>query len=68
MIKRMFKWSKWLSAGVMALLMVLLALIGMLLFTHPGLTSAIWMAEKAVPQLQVGQVQGALFPNLPCGM
>lgn len=63
MIKRMFKWSKWLSAGVMALLMVLLALIGMLLFTHPGLTSAIWMAEKAVPQLQVGQVQGALFPQ-----
>ncbi|ELP5730470.1 translocation/assembly module TamB [Vibrio vulnificus] len=63
MIKVVFKWSKWLSAGVMAVLVLLLALIGMVLFTHPGLTSAIWIAEKALPQLHVGQVQGSLFPK-----
>ncbi|HAS6243419.1 autotransporter assembly complex protein TamB [Vibrio vulnificus] len=63
MIKVVFKWSKWISAGVMALLVLLLTLIALLLFTHPGLTSAIWVAEKVVPQLQVGQVQGALFPK-----
>ncbi|POB71755.1 hypothetical protein CRN59_02350, partial [Vibrio vulnificus] len=63
MIKVVFKWSKWISAGVMALLILLLTLIALLLFTHPGLTSAIWVAEKVVPQLQVGQVQGALFPK-----
>ncbi|HAS6349169.1 translocation/assembly module TamB [Vibrio sp. IRLE0018] len=63
MIRVVFKWSKWLSAGVMAVLVLLLALIGMVLFTHPGLTSAIWVAEKALPQLQVGQVQGSLFPK-----
>nr|WP_321459083.1 translocation/assembly module TamB domain-containing protein [uncultured Vibrio sp.] len=63
MMKKMFKWTKWLSLGLIGLLLLLIILVSTVLFTHPGLKLAIWGAEKALPQLQVEKVQGALFPR-----
>ncbi len=63
MMKVMFKWTKWLSLGLIGLLLLLVILISIVMFTHPGLKLAVWGAEKALPQLQVEKVQGALFPG-----
>ncbi len=56
------KWIKWLSLGLVGLLLLLVILVSTMLFTQPGLKLVIWGAEKALPQLQVEQVQGSLFP------
>jgi translocation and assembly module TamB len=63
MMKMMFKWTKWLSLSLIGLLLLLIILVSTVLFTHPGLTLAIWGAEKALPQLQIEKIQGALFPR-----
>ncbi|MGY0616540.1 autotransporter assembly complex protein TamB [Vibrio sp. FJH11] len=63
MMKKMFKWTKWLSLGLIGLLLLIIILVSTVLFTHPGLKLAIWGAEKALPQLQVEKIQGALFPR-----
>ncbi|MCF7481979.1 translocation/assembly module TamB [Vibrio sp. J1-1] len=63
MMKKMFKWTKWLSLVLIGLLLLLIILLSTVLFTHPGLKLAIWGAETAVPQLKVEKVQGALFPR-----
>ncbi|MGR5236789.1 autotransporter assembly complex protein TamB [Vibrio alfacsensis] len=63
MINVMLKWTKWLSFALLSLVLLIAILIATLLFTHPGLKLALWGAEKALPQLQVEKVQGALFPR-----
>ncbi|CAE6882126.1 Translocation and assembly module subunit TamB [Vibrio sp. B1FLJ16] len=63
MMKMMFKWTKWLLLGLAGLLLLLVILVSTVMFTHPGLKLAVWGAEKALPQLRVGTIQGALFPG-----
>ncbi|GAK84727.1 uncharacterized protein YtfN [Vibrio ponticus] len=57
------KWSKWLSLSVLGLVLALLLTLGFLLFTHTGLGVVLSTAERFVPQLQVGEYQGAIFPR-----
>ncbi|EPT1006916.1 autotransporter assembly complex protein TamB [Vibrio parahaemolyticus] len=63
MIKKMFKWTKWLSLSLIGLLLLITIFIATVLFTYPGLKLAIWGAEKALPQLKVESIQGSLFPR-----
>ncbi|HAS3027394.1 TPA: translocation/assembly module TamB domain-containing protein [Vibrio parahaemolyticus] len=63
MIKKMFKWTKWLSLSLIGLLLLITIFVVTVLFTHPGLKLAIWGAEKALPQLKVENIQGSLFPR-----
>ncbi len=63
MTKLMLKWSKWFSVGLLCLCVVLVSLVGLVLFTHPGLKLALWGAQKALPELQVGEATGALLPR-----
>tara|TARA_Y100001956_G_scaffold45192_1_gene43990 strand:+ start:4404 stop:8153 length:3750 start_codon:yes stop_codon:yes gene_type:complete len=63
MTKVVLKWSKWLSFSLLGLLLTLILGVSFLLFTHPGLGTILWAAEKFVPQLKVESYQGALFPR-----
>ncbi|HCH1565917.1 hypothetical protein CGK39_13185 [Vibrio parahaemolyticus] len=63
MIKKMFKWTKWLSLSLIGLLLLITIFVATVLFTHQGLKLAIWGAEKALPQLKVENIQGSLFPR-----
>src|SRR5690606_10819211 len=63
MIKRMFQWSKWCSAALVMLLLLVSLLVGLALFTNLGLNSLVSLAEKAMPQLSVGSAEGALLPK-----
>ncbi|OEA24351.1 hypothetical protein BBM55_03185 [Vibrio parahaemolyticus] len=63
MIKKMFKWTKWLSLSLIGLLLLITIFVATVLFTYPGLKLAIWGAEKALPQLKVENIQGSLFPR-----
>ncbi|EGR3035158.1 translocation/assembly module TamB [Vibrio parahaemolyticus] len=63
MIKKMFKWTKWLSLSLIGLLLLITIFIATVLFTHQGLKLAIWGAEKVLPQLKVESIQGSLFPR-----
>lgn len=63
MMKMMSKWTKWLLVTLIGLLLLLVILLPTVMFTHSGLKLALWGAEKALPQLQVEKVEGALFPG-----
>ncbi|WP_165310172.1 autotransporter assembly complex protein TamB [Vibrio ziniensis] len=63
MIKLALKWSKWISLGFIALLIVLVLSIAGLLFTNTGLNFALWGVNKFVPQLEVKSTYGSLFPR-----
>ncbi|PMJ99698.1 translocation/assembly module TamB domain-containing protein [Vibrio sp. 10N.261.55.A7] len=63
MINVVFKWTKWLSAGLISLVVLIMALVIGLLYTNAGLNMALWGAQKALPQLQVESTQGAIFPR-----
>lgn len=63
MIKRAMKWTKWLSASLVGMLVVLLLFVAGILFTHPGLNIVLWGAHKALPELSVSDSEGALFPR-----
>ncbi|MEZ9565005.1 translocation/assembly module TamB domain-containing protein [Vibrio artabrorum] len=63
MIKVMGKYIKWTSISLTSILLLLIALIGFVLFTNPGLNTVLWGAEKALPQLKVESTKGALFPS-----
>lgn len=63
MTKVVLKWSKWLSISLVGFALVLLLSISFLLFTHSGLGTILWAAEKFVPQLKVEDYQGALLPK-----
>ncbi|MGF1911186.1 translocation/assembly module TamB [Vibrio kasasachensis] len=63
MTKVVLKWSKWLSLALLGLVLTLLIAFSVLLFTKPGLGLVVWGAERFVPQLRVGDYQGAIFPR-----
>lgn len=63
MIKRAIRWTKWLTAGLVLLIMVLTVTIAGLLFTGPGLSVIVWGAQQALPQLTVASSEGALLPR-----
>ena len=63
MTKVALKWSKWLSLTVLSLLLVIILAVTVLFFTKPGLSVAVWGAERLVPQLSIGDHQGAFFPR-----
>lgn len=44
-------------------LLVVVGLVATILFTNVGLKTVMWGAEKALPQLQVRDVDGAIFPK-----
>ncbi len=56
-------WSKRLFLTLLTLILTVIVLVALLLFTNIGLKTAIWGAGKAVPQLSIGQVEGALLPK-----
>lgn len=63
MTRVVWKWTKWISIFLVGLLLSITLLTAGLLLTNTGLKVALWGAEKALPQLKVGEVQGALFPR-----
>ncbi|OIQ24689.1 translocation/assembly module TamB domain-containing protein [uncultured Vibrio sp.] len=63
MTRVVLKWTKWLSAGLISLVAIVMALIIGLLYTNAGLNAALWGAQKALPQLQVESTRGAIFPR-----
>ncbi len=63
MTKAVLKWSKWLSLCLLSLCVVLVVLVAILMFTSPGLKLAVWGAHKALPELSIGEAQGALLPS-----
>ena len=63
MTRRMLKWSKWLSVGLVSVCVVLVSLLGIVVLTNPGLKLVLWGAQKALPELHVGEAQGALLPR-----
>lgn len=63
MIKLALKWSKWISLGVIALLVVIVLSVAGLLFTNTGLNFALWGVNQFVPQLEVKSTRGSLFPR-----
>ena len=63
MIKVIGKIFKWTSISIVSILLLVLTLVGLALFTNPGLNAVLWGAEKALPQLKVESTKGALFPR-----
>ncbi|MGD8111978.1 autotransporter assembly complex protein TamB [Vibrio sp. TRT 17S01] len=63
MTKVVFKWSKWLSASLLGLLLFLLVALAGILFTNTGLNFVLWGAQKALPELKVESATGALVPR-----
>ncbi|EGU36140.1 hypothetical protein VII00023_13237 [Vibrio ichthyoenteri ATCC 700023] len=63
MTKVVLKWSKWLSLIVFGLVSALLLALTILLFSKPGLSLAVWAADRFVPQLTIGSHQGSIFPR-----
>ncbi|ROV58233.1 translocation/assembly module TamB [Vibrio ponticus] len=63
MTKMVLKWSKWLSLSLLGLVLAIMLALSFLLFTHSGLGVVLSTAERFVPQLQVGEYQGAIFPR-----
>ncbi|GAM67591.1 protein ytfN [Vibrio sp. JCM 19236] len=52
-----------LSLGMLALIVLVLALLYFLLFTNSGLRSIVWGAEKFVPEFRVQEVDGSLLTD-----
>jgi len=63
MRKNMAKWLVRIALAVPTTILLVLLLIGGLLLTHPGLQLTLWAAQKALPQLSVGESQGALMTS-----
>ncbi|MGF1721555.1 translocation/assembly module TamB [Vibrio kyushuensis] len=63
MTKVVLKWTKWFSMSLISLVVLLLFLVIGLLYTNTGLNVALWGAQQALPQLQVGSSKGAIFPR-----
>lgn len=60
---RFIKSLTWLSGGTVGLILLISALLGGFVLTNAGLKLVVWSAQQAVPQLRVGQVNGALYPG-----
>ncbi|SEG59742.1 translocation/assembly module TamB domain-containing protein [Vibrio hangzhouensis] len=60
---KVWRFTKWFSIGIVTLTILILAALAFALFTNPGLNTILWGVNKALPQLEVGDTQGALFPR-----
>ncbi len=63
MSRMAFKWLKRLLYSVLVFLLSICLLVVVLLFTQPGLNLVLWGTEQALPQFQVDQAEGAIFPQ-----
>lgn len=63
MIHVALKWTKIFSIFTAILLLIMVCLIAGLFLTNTGLETALYGAQKFVPQLKVGKTDGALFPD-----
>ncbi|MGR5096415.1 translocation/assembly module TamB domain-containing protein [Vibrio maritimus] len=63
MMSKVWRVTKWCSIGLVTLILLIIATIGFALFTNAGLNTVLWGVNKALPQLEVGETQGALFPR-----
>ncbi|MFC5076426.1 translocation/assembly module TamB domain-containing protein [Vibrio thalassae] len=60
---KVWRVTKWASIGFATLLLIIVAILAFALFTNAGLNTLLWGANKALPQLQVAEAKGALFPR-----
>ncbi|WP_418641779.1 translocation/assembly module TamB domain-containing protein [Vibrio chaetopteri] len=63
MMSKVWRVTKWCSIGLITLILLILATLAFALFTNAGLNSVLWGVNKALPQFEVGETQGALFPR-----
>ncbi|MGL6316056.1 autotransporter assembly complex protein TamB [Vibrio sp. WXL103] len=63
MIRYALGFTKWLTLSLFTLVALIAATLSWTIFTNSGLNLVLWGAEKALPQLQVGRTEGALFPK-----
>ncbi|WP_237483548.1 autotransporter assembly complex protein TamB [Vibrio hippocampi] len=55
--------TKWTSITLVTILLLVVLLIAFALFSNAGLKSVLWGAQQVLPQLQVTNATGALFPR-----
>ena len=60
MIRTMFRVGKWLFISLVVLIVLIFLLSVGLLYTETGLRIATWGAEKALPELTIGEANGVL--------
>ncbi|WP_194090248.1 autotransporter assembly complex protein TamB [Vibrio hibernica] len=61
-MKRLLKWLLGIILVIPTTVLVVLLLVVVLLFTNVGLSTSLWVAQKFVPELKVGEMQGSLLP------
>ncbi|MFV0576387.1 MAG: translocation/assembly module TamB domain-containing protein [Vibrio sp.] len=61
-MKPIFKWIIGIILLIPTTVLVAILLIGLLVFTNVGLSSGLWIAQKALPELKVGSTEGSLLP------
>ncbi|WP_105903591.1 autotransporter assembly complex protein TamB [Vibrio gangliei] len=62
-MKRLLKWLLGLILLIPTTVLVTILLLAVLLFTNIGLSSGLWLAQKLVSPLSVGEVEGSLLPG-----
>ena len=63
MMSKVWRVTKWCTIGLMTLLLLIIATLSFALFTNAGLNSILWGVNKALPQFESGETEGALFPS-----
>ncbi|KKO49844.1 hypothetical protein VT06_04415 [Arsukibacterium sp. MJ3] len=61
LLKKILKWLNW--ALVLPLLLIMLLLV-VWLYSSPGLTFSLWLGQKYVPELSVGQHSGSVLGGM----
>lgn len=67
MTARLAKLGKWLGYTFTTIIVTTLILVAIILFTHTGLNVSLWAVQKVVPELEVGETEGALLPKFTLG-
>lgn len=63
MMLKAWQITKWASITLVSLLLLIVLLLSFALFTNAGLKSVLWGAQRVMPQLQVANANGSLFPR-----
>ncbi len=63
MMLKVWRLTKWVSIGFATLILLIVATLAFAMFTNAGLNSILWGVNKALPQLQVSEAKGSLFPR-----
>lgn len=63
MMLKVWRLTKWISIGFATLILLIVATLAFAMFTNAGLNSILWGVNKALPQLQVSEAKGSLFPR-----